>query len=142
VTKKQRKRKARPGIDAYGRTPLHYAAADGNVAKARELLELGTDPNVQDDNGWTPLHFAAQVASAEVTEALLSAGASVDIRDSFGNTPLFRAVFNSKGEGSVIGLLRRAGADPLAANSNGVSALQLANTIANYNVAQFFADVK
>jgi hypothetical protein len=34
-----------------------------------------------------------------------------------------------------------AGADPAACNNHGVSPLALARTIANYNVARFFADV-
>jgi hypothetical protein len=41
----------------------------------------------------------------------------------------------------VIESLRRAAADPYAANSSGVTPLSLARTIANYNVAQFFADL-
>jgi ankyrin repeat protein len=135
------KRRARPGVDGLGRTPLHYAAADGRLDEVARLLAAGADANAQDDNGWSPLHFAAQSASAAIVEALLGAGAELDPRDSFGNTPLFKAVFSSKGDGAVIKLLRDAGADPHAANSSGVSPLSLARTIANYDVAQFFSDL-
>lgn len=141
MTTKQSKRTPRAGVDEYGRTPLHHSAHEANAEKVQELLTAGADPNLQDDNGWSPLHFAAQASSRRVTEILLASGASVHLQDSFGNTPLFRAVFNSKGVGVVIGLLRAAGADPRAMNARGVSPLQLAQTIANYNVAQFFADV-
>ncbi len=141
MTRKQPKRKPRPGVDEYGRTPLHYAAADGKVEDVVKHLKAGANPNLQDDNGWSPLHFAAQAVSPGATEALLAAGADTGLRDSFGNTALSTAVFASKGNGSVIEVLRRAGADPHATNNNGVSPVSLARTIANYNVARFFSDL-
>jgi ankyrin repeat protein len=141
VARKQPKRNPRPGVDEYGRAPLHYAAAGGQVDEVIRLLAAGADPNAQDDNGWSPLHFAAQAVSAGATEALLAAGAQTMLTDSFGNTPLFRAVFASKGNGAVIQLLRSAGADPHTENTNGVTPLGLARTIGNYNVAQFFSDL-
>ena len=141
MTRKQPKRKQRPGVDEYGRTPLHYAASDGKVEEVIRLLAAGANPNAQDDNGWSPLHFAAQAVSPGATEALLAAGAQTELKDSFGNTALSTAVFESRGNGSVIQLLRRAGADPHAANSSGVTPLSLARTIANFNVRQFFTDL-
>ena len=137
----QPKRKERPGVDEYGRISLHYAAGDGNAPLVKQLLSSGVDPNAPDDNDWTPLHFAAQAYSPDVIETLLEAGANPDLQDSFGNTALFRAVFNSRGDGSVIKLLRAAGADPNAENDSGVSPLSLARTIGNYDVAQYFADL-
>lgn len=138
MSKKQPKRKSRPGVDEYGRTPLHYAAADGLADEVTRLLSTGADANAQDDDGWTPLHFAAQANSAEITRALLSAGAKTELKDSYGNTPLFRAVFASQGDGAVIRLLLNAGANPNAANLSDVTPLSLAKSIANYDVSQFF----
>ncbi len=138
---KQPKRKPREGVDEYGRTPLHYAAADSKSQEVARLLAAGANVNAQDDNGWSPLHFAAQAVSPECAVELLRAGADTSLQDSFGNTALFRAVFSSRGNGSVIQLLRRAGADPLAKNKHGVSPVSLARTIANYDVAQFFSDI-
>ena len=135
------KRHARPGVDGLGRTPLHYAAADGAVAEVARLLAAGANANARDDNGWSPLHFAAQSNSADITNALLGAGAKIDVRDSYGNTPLSTAVFSSAGNGAVIKLLRDAGADPYVANDSGVTPLSLARTISNYDVAQFFSDL-
>lgn len=127
-----------------GRTRLHNAVIDGDLARTREQLSAGSDPNAADDNGWTPLHFAAQSRPEiclPLVQALLDAGADPNLRDSYGNTPLWRAVFNSRGNGSVIAALRCAGADPHAANRSGISPLRLARTIANFPVAQFFADL-
>jgi len=141
MARKQPKRKERPGVDKYGRTPLYYAAADGRAEEVLRLLAAGANANAQDDDGWSPLHFAAQAVSPGATQALLTAGANTELRDSFGNTALSTAVFASRGDGSVIELLRRAGADPHAANSSGVTPLSLARIIDNYNVAQFFSDL-
>lgn|ERR1039458_4105796 len=138
---KHPKRKERPGVDRIGRTELHYAACDGDFAKVQALLTAGGRADLPDDNGWTPLHFAAQAHSVAISEALLDAGATVDPRDGHGNTPLSTAVFNSRGRGELIALLRRHGADPNIANAHGVSPIRLARTIANYDVKQYFTDL-
>ena len=118
-------------LDREGRTDLHYAARDGDLASVQKLI-------AQDKRGWAPLHFAAQARSEEVSKCLFAHGASVDSADSFGNTPLATATFNSRGDGSVIRVLRAAGADPKRKNKSGVSAVSLARTIANFDVAQFY----
>jgi ankyrin repeat protein len=139
---KQPKRKDRPGVDRAGRTPLHYAALDGDSGRVRQLLGSGLIADARDDNGMTPLHFAAQSNGADAAAVLLKAGATVDTRDTLGNTPLFTAVFNSRGYGEVIRLLRAYGADPYAKNDHGISPLRLARTIANFDVRQFFKDLQ
>jgi ankyrin repeat protein len=141
LPRKHPERQARPGADEYGRTPLHYAARDDRPEAVRELLALDLDPSAADDDGWTPLHFAAQAQTPTVVALLLEAGAAVDIRDSYGNTPLWRATLESKGRGEVIQLLRSEGADQWCANKSLVSRVLLARTIANFPVAQFYADL-
>jgi len=126
-------------LDREGRTDLHYAARDGDIAAVEALVAAGEDVNLQDRRGWAPLHFAAQARSKEVAQFLLVHGATVDLQDEFGNTPLSTATFASRGDGSVIRALRAAGADPRKKNKSGVSALSLARTIANFDVAQFWA---
>jgi hypothetical protein len=129
-------------LDRLGRSPLHYAAGNGDSAKVTDRLQAGDDVNLADKNGWTPLHFAAQATSAPVIRLLLAANATVDAGDSHGNTPLSNAVFNYRGgDGDAIQVLRQAGADPYRANNHGVSPVSLARQIANYDVARFFADL-
>lgn len=127
--------------DKDGRTRLHQAALDDNAGLASELIAQGAVVNTQDKRGYTPLHLAAQAYALAAAEILLSAGATVDAQDRHGNTPLWIAVFNSLGRGELIHLLRAAGANPLQRNRHERSPLDLARSIANYDVAQFFADV-
>lgn len=124
--------------DRAGRTALMYAALDGDLPMAELLIRSGVDVNAQDRAGYSALHFAAQEYRAAAAELLLNAGAQIDPQDSHGNTPLFRAVFNSRGRGDVILLLLKHGANRLLANKSGVSALDLAETIGNYDTKQFF----
>jgi uncharacterized protein len=92
----------------------------------------------EDRNGRTRLHFAAQNYDEDIAHLLLDSGASVDLKDSNGNTPLSTAVFNSRGRGELIRLLRERGADATSTNKFGASPVSLVRTIANYDVARFF----
>ncbi len=80
------------GRDKMGRTAVHHSAVHGDVARLRELLAGGADPDAVDRAGWTPLHFAAQAQDPFAAEVLLSAGAAVDVGDQHGGTALWRAV--------------------------------------------------
>lgn len=126
---------------ATGTTPLHLAALKNDVQAARELLAAGADPNSADQDGFTPLHFAAQEYAVAAVAALLDAGADVDATNKFGNTPLWVAVFNSRGRGQVIEILRKHGANPHRKNNSNRTPVDLARLIANYDVIQYFADL-
>jgi uncharacterized protein len=141
MTSKKPKATVRLGVDRIGRAPLHYAALEGNESEVSRLIAASANVNAKDDNGWSPLHFAAQASAEKIVVLLIAAGADIDAVDANGNTPLWKAVFSSRGTGSVIKILRDAGAEPLKENEYGVSPLSLARQIANYDVARFFADL-
>lgn len=125
--------------DNDGRTPLIHAAIHNKVESAKLLLDSGAQVDAQDELGNSALHYAAQECHLEMASLLISSGgANVDIVDVHGNTPLWRAVFNSRGKGELISVLLKAGADRSHANKRGKTPLDLAKTIANYDVAQFF----
>lgn len=119
------------------RTPLIQATIDNQIDKMIILIRNGANVNIQDSLGYTALHYASQNFLIDACKLLLENKATVDIQDIHGNTPLFRAVFNSKGRGEIIGLLRSFGADINLNNRHGVSPLQLANTIGNFDIKQF-----
>lgn len=129
MVRKQPKRKLRPGVDEYGRTPLHNALVpltrDVDFQEIAALLNQGVDPNAADDAGFTPLHFAAQEALPDAARLLLEAGADPNIKDWWGNPPLFRAKMSEQGV-EVIKILLDAGADPFISNNYGVSAADVA----------------
>jgi ankyrin repeat protein len=128
-------------LDRAGRSQLHYAAANGNVREVARLIRAGADINLADNNGFTALHFATQQHMVEVAKLLVEAGAQMDAKDEHGNTPLSNAVFSYSGDGQLIQILRASGADPFAKNNYGVSPVELARNIANYDVAKFFDDL-
>jgi ankyrin repeat protein len=123
-------------LDREGRTPLFYAAKDGDSAVAMELIRQGANVNAQDKGLETPLHFAARAYQPEVAELLLKNGANVDAQDIHGNTPLSRAVFDSTGRGQVIKLLLSSGANKDLKNKHGISPEDLAKSIGNYDVSK------
>ncbi|MCD5353936.1 MULTISPECIES: ankyrin repeat domain-containing protein [Kineosporia] len=112
--------------DEFGRSPLHYAAADGDAAEVARLLAEGADPSQPDAVRFTPLHFAAQEQHPEVIALLIAAGSATTATDRWGNTPLWRAIFTAHGQRAAANALLAHGADPDAANSTGISPRRLA----------------
>lgn len=124
--------------DNYGRTILYYAIVKGFKDIANELCIAKTNVNNQDKTGKTPLHFAAIHYQPEIAKTLLLHGADVNSKDANGNTPISDAVFNSKGNPDIILLLKEHGADYNTPNNYGMSAKELAESIANYDLAYLF----
>lgn len=113
-------------LDEFGRSAIHYAAAEGDPGEVSRLLAGGADPGAADAAGFTPLHFAAQEQHPDVVQVLLAAGADLRATDRWGNTPLWRAVFTAHGDAATSVALLAAGADPDAANATGTSPRALA----------------
>src|SRR5262249_16916155 len=78
------------------KTPLHLAAAEGQVGTLQMLLDdtrnwPKSDADAADFYGRTPLHDAAAAGRDAVVEPLRKAGATVDARDRHRLTPLHHA---------------------------------------------------
>ena len=92
-----------PGIqvnkrDEYNRTPLHYAAENGQIEAVKALLNAeGIEVNKRDKNNRTPLHYAAKNGQIEAVKALLNAkGIEVNTKDKNKKSPLDLAVENKE----------------------------------------------
>lgn len=105
-------------------TPLHVAAADGNVAEVARLLDGGISVAALDDVSATPLHLAAREGKLDVIRLLLERGALINARDWSGWTPIFAAA--SRGQDEVVQYLLNRGASPEGVETDERSILHLA----------------
>ena len=69
--------------------PLNHQAGHGRMKGVATLLELGADPNPQDEEGNTPMHrLAKRGTGREFARLLLEHGADLSIRNVKGETPM------------------------------------------------------
>ena len=129
MSAKHPKRNARPGVDEYGRIPLHYAALEGHLETLDQLLDSGSPVDAQDDNGWTALHFAAQDGHPKIVEELLKRGANPNLLNSHGNGPIWVGMMDARGDFTIVKMLLAAGADPDRKNAHGRSPRDVAESL-------------
>ncbi len=118
--------------DAFGQTPLHYAASNGQIKAATLLLANGADVEAKTDLGATPLDMAAGAGNKNMIELLLANHADINgrDRDGFQQSPLFGAVINHHRD--MAKLLLTNHADVNAKDKDGTTPLHLAVSAAFY----------
>jgi ankyrin repeat protein len=88
-----------------GFTPLLYAAREGCVECARNLIAAGADPDLEDPDRVTPMNMALLNLHFGFAAYMIKAGADVDKWDLFGRSPLYMAADVStlpvKGNGAM-----------------------------------------
>ncbi|BCK87669.1 hypothetical protein MIZ01_1460 [Sideroxyarcus emersonii] len=114
--------------DAEGATLLMLAAHAGDLPMVELLIESGADVNAGDAQGWMPLSKAVynpelKRGFADVVKALIDAGANIESAIGYGVRPLMLAA--GYGETAVVERLLDAGADVLACNEGGYTALMM-----------------
>ena len=114
--------------DGDGSTLLMLAAHAGDLPMVKVLLDQGADVNACDERGWSPLIKAVynhelKRGFADVVQALIEAGANIEIAIGYGVRPLMLAA--GYGETAVVEALLKAGADVLACNEGGYTALMM-----------------
>jgi len=107
---------------------LLQAAAAGDLAQVKALLNAGADVNAKDELGWTPLMKACfnddvDHGFPEVAQTLIDAGADIEAQIVYGTRALMLAA--GRGEAGVVDVLLKAGADVLATNEGGRTALMM-----------------
>jgi ankyrin repeat protein len=89
-----------------GFTPLLYAAREGCIECARELVAGGADLDLPDPHRVTPLVMALLNLHFDFAAYLIEAGADVDKWDLYGRSPLYMAADTStlpvQGNGSMV----------------------------------------
>jgi len=93
--------------EAFGRTPLHSAAVNGDKESAKLLLTHKANVNAKDIVGYTPLHVAAANGHKDVVELLLANKVDVNTKANDGRTPLHCAT--GAGHKDIVKLLKQHG---------------------------------
>lgn len=97
--------------DSIGRTFLHKAAEDGNLAAVKFLVEKGARLDVLDEWNHTPLHVAANIkvnkGHIEVVDYLVKNGADINLTHNY--TPIHLAI--TRGNLDMVKCLIDNGAD-------------------------------
>ncbi len=114
--------------DAYGATALMNAAHNGNTEMVETLLAAGAEVDAKDELGWTALMKACHNADQnrgfpEIVTRLIAAGADPNVKITYGIRPLMLAA--GYGETDVCEALLAGGADVLARNDGGLTALMM-----------------
>jgi ankyrin repeat protein len=128
-----------------GKTALHWAAQNHDLAEMEYLLNQKADPHLRihdsvyyTSNGFTPLHFQLGAYASLTTspsaadrikgiELLLKHGADINAKDANGNTPLHLAA--EWGDPEIVSALLARGADARAVNLAGQTPLALIQSL-------------
>jgi len=84
------------------------AAKNGNIKKARALINQGVDVNTKTDQGISGLMIATYWNNIEIVKLLIDGSANVNEKDNYGETALMRAA--RRGNTEIVELLKNAGA--------------------------------
>lgn len=88
------------------------------------MLDLGSDPNIKDSNGWSALHYACQLGDFESVEILVNIGATIDTYSNNKRIPLHLAAY--RGYPNIVEFLLKNGSDPSYKDELGCTPLHLA----------------
>jgi hypothetical protein len=103
-------------------------------------LDSGIPIDARGPLGRTACLLAAAWCRTESLGLLIERGADLELSDECGNTPLMAAVMRGDGHAEVMGMLLRAGADPMRPNLAGATPALLAATLSAKVRLMFPAD--
>lgn len=113
---------------------LYEAVIKGDKALARQLLDIGADPNAKPMCAVPALTQAVSGGDIEMLQILLDAGANLEAAAPAGPTALYKAV--SKEDTALVRLLLERGAKPNAKPPGGEPALCRAASREQYDIVQ------
>jgi ankyrin repeat protein len=121
-----------------GRSEVADAAARGDDAAVRKLVEQHADVNAAQSDGATALHWAVFRSDRDMVDVLLRAGANPKVANREGSTPLWLASIN--GDAGVIAALIKAGGDPNESLPLGRTPLMAAARTGNVDAIKVLLD--
>jgi uncharacterized protein len=125
--------------NAHGITPLMAAARASQAEVAELLVDRGARVRARDKRGFTALHYAAQNGMTATVGLLLDRGAAINAPAGTGRyTALHLAVIASHDR--TAGLLVERGADLAQRNAQGFTALEIAASRQEYDLAAALQD--
>ena len=128
---------AADAVDENGQTALHRAALDGNGDAIYNLIRLGADPNIQDNNGDTAMILAIKSGHQDPVRYLLSNnGADPDLAGAGGDTALHWASRGNMYQ-VVRALIEEVRANTALANEKGETPLDVAARVGAVEAAAF-----
>jgi len=110
--------------DEGGRTPLLWAAQEGNKSIAAKLIELGADIDSSDNEGFTALEIATSENSVDFVKMLIESGVDVNKTTVDGGRAIHAAC--AWGNMEVLELLINAGAIVNIQDNEGMTPLHFA----------------
>lgn len=78
-----------------GINPLHLASKNGNIITLKQLISLGADVNIEDNNNKTPLMIATYNNKTETAQLLLDNGSNANLLDNQQNSALTLAALKN-----------------------------------------------
>ncbi len=140
--------------DYQGETVLHRAAHEWNPEMIQMLLNAGADVEAEKNDGSTPLFESVALGplsrsvwwiTAPTMKVLLDAGANINARRNDGRTVLHELVVMVKrwcneDISAVLALLLERGVDTEVRDSNGETALQLAERLEKTSMVELLRD--
>ena len=121
-------------------SPVADAAARGDKAAVRTLIQQKADVNVPQADGATAIQWAAYRNDLELADILIAAGIDVKKANREGATPLYLA--SIAGSAPMIEKLLKAGADPNQRGLQGETPLMLAARNGNLDAMKVLLDSK
>jgi len=104
-------------------SPIHDAAAKGNVEGLNEIIQSGVDINSIDAANNTPLHWASGAGHCNAVRWLIENQADMTKKNLLGDTALHRSVW--RGQAKVVAILLEKGIDVTELNKDGKKAIDL-----------------
>ncbi|MBU0728645.1 MAG: ankyrin repeat domain-containing protein [Proteobacteria bacterium] len=124
--------------NAFGQTPLMWAAREDEIDFVELFLEQGADPSLRSKDGASPLMSAALGGNPDIVNLLLQKGADPHATDDRGITVLMYAA--AGGDSDLLNILFEKGVDLNVADKRGFTALMTAADRGEEELVKLFLD--